>query len=177
MMDRRFTRAVGHVAGADPVFLQMAHSVTAFIVVAIAGLAFPLHARTRKLLSHCGVTLVEIPWHPDALNELRRKVRVDAVVLDARVLSPSTREAPEFVALTSCGRSESDDRPLAVVVLGDRRVPVWVRAVCERVGARFLSTKPQGPNYAQLIRILRDMCGLSTCCKPSPHHEGNEVDR
>ena len=149
-----------------------------FIVVAIAGVAFPLHARTRKLLAHCGVTLVEIALRADALNELRRKVRVDAVVVDARVLPPSTQEAPEFVGLASCGRSASSDAAIPVVVLGNRRVPVWVRSVCDRSGARFISTRPQGPNYAQLIRILRDMCGLSTgCCKPSSDRSWEEANR
>jgi hypothetical protein len=158
--------------------IQMPYPVTAFIVVAIAGLAFPAHARTRKLLAHCGVTLVEIPCHADGLNELRRKIRVDAVIVDARVLPPSTEEAPEFVALASGGRTASIDGAIPVVVLGNRRVPAWVRSVCDQFGARFISTRPRGPNYAQLIRILRDMCGLSAgCCKPSGGHAAIALPR
>lgn len=146
----------------------MPYPVTAFIVVAIAGFALPLHARTRKRFAHCGVTVVEIPTEAKALNELRRKVRIDAVVVDARALASSNQEHPEFVALTSCGRATANDGPMAVVVLGNRHMPGWVRGVCDRIGARFFATSPLGPNYPELIRVLREMCGVSSdCCMPS----------
>ena len=139
-----------------------------FIVVAIAGLSLPIHVRTRKLLAHCGLTVVEIPSRVEALNELRRKVRVHALVVDARSLPPSTQESPEFAALTSSGHSTANDEPMAVVVLGNRDVPAWMRSVCDRSGARFINIGREGPNYAELIRVLRGMCGLSAdCCMPS----------
>jgi hypothetical protein len=156
----------------------MPSPVSTFIVVAIAGLALPLHARTRKLLSHCGVTVLEIPSRAEALADLRRKVRVDAVVMDARALPASAHEVPEFVALASCGRSSAGEGPMAVVVLGNRSVPGWVRAACDRIGARFFATSPRGPNYRELIRVLRDMCGTaSECCTPSGSQSSHESRR
>lgn len=156
----------------------MPHSVSAFIVVALAGFALPLHARTRKLLAHCGVTVLEIPSQVEALVALRQNVRVDAMVMDARVLPTSSQEVPEFVALASCGRSSAGTGPMAVVILGNRHVPGWVRAACDRIGARFFATSPTGPNYRELIRVLRDMCGItSACCTPAAGQSSHEPRR
>jgi hypothetical protein len=140
-----------------------------FIVVAIAGLLRPLHVRTRKLLDHCGVTAIEIPCDADALVLLRRKVRVDAVVLDARSLAPSEQPVASFAAIaSSSGDVSSGFSPVSVIVLGNKHMPIWVRPLCERTGARFFATGENGPNYPALIRALRETCGVETaCCAPT----------
>lgn len=143
--------------------------VQPFIVVAIAGFVRPIQVRTRKLLTHCGVTVIEIPCSASALETLRRKVSVNAVVIDARSLAPSEQPVPEFAAMASSSGEASDGlAPMPVVVLGDRHVPAWVRPMCERAGARFVSIGETGPNYPKLIRLLRHTCGIQTaCCRPA----------
>ena len=122
----------------------------------------------EKLLVHCGVTAIEIPCDPEALDTLRKKVRVDAVVIDARSLEPSEQPAPAFVAMASSGgESPSGFAPMSVIVLGNRHVPAWVRPMCERTGARFFATREKSSDYPALIRVLRDMCGVeNACCRP-----------
>jgi hypothetical protein len=150
-----------------------------FIVVAFTGLVRPIQVRTRKLLDHCGVTAIEIPCNADALESLRRKLRVDAVVVDARSLAVSEEPAPSFAAIASSSENLSSGLPpMSVIVLGNRRVPAWVRSTCERNGARFLATGERGPNYPELIRVLRDMCGVeTTCCSPAASANDGEVNR
>jgi hypothetical protein len=139
-----------------------------FIVVAIAGLVRPIHVRAQKLLEHCGVTAIEIPFAPEALDSLRKKVRLNALVLDARSLEPSDQPAPAFVAMASSGGESSVGfAPMPVIVLGNRHVPEWVRPICERTGARFFTTREKSSDYPALIRLLRDMCGIEdVCCRP-----------
>jgi tRNA-dihydrouridine synthase len=150
-----------------------------FIVVAIAGLVRPIQVRTQKLLDHCGVTAIEIPCDADALESLRQKVRVDAVVVDARSLASSEEPAPSFAAIASLNENLSSGfPPMSIIVLGNRHVPEWVRPICERTGARFLATGERGPNYPELIRVLRDMCGVeTTCCSPAASMNDGEVSR
>jgi hypothetical protein len=139
-----------------------------FIVVAIAGLTRPMQVRTRKLLEHCAVTAIEIPFASEALATLRKKVRVDAVVIDARSLAPSDQASPGFAAMvSSAGDLSNGFAPMSVIVLGNRHVPAWVRPMCERTGARFFTAREKSSDYPALIRILRDMCGLDdVCCRP-----------
>jgi hypothetical protein len=148
--------------------VSMTHGQS-FIVVAIAGLVRPIQVRTRKLLDHCGVTAIEIPCDADALESLRGKVRVDAVVLDARSLVPSEQPVAPFATIaSSSGDVSGGFSPVSVIVLGNKHVPVWVRPMCERTGARFFATGENGPNYPALIRVLRETCGVETaCCSPS----------
>lgn len=157
----------------------MAHS-RPFIVVAIAGLARPMQARNRKLLEHCGVTAIEIPCAPEALDALRGKVSLNALVLDARSLESSDQPAP-FETMAGSGRASSSGvgvLPMSVIVLGNRHVPAWVRPICERTGARFLAARDQGSDYPALIRVLRDMCGIEdACCRPSGRMSGGEASR
>jgi hypothetical protein len=140
-----------------------------FIVVAIAGLLRPILVRTRKLLDHCGVTAIEISCNADALEALRRRVRVDAVVIDARSLAPSEHPAPSFAAIVASNENPASGLPpISVIVLGNKHVPDWVRPTCERSGARFLAVGANGPNYPELIRVLRETCGIeTTCCSPA----------
>jgi hypothetical protein len=145
--------------------------VQPFIVVAIAGLVRPIQVRTRKLLTHCGVTAIEIPCRAEALEALRGKVWVNAVVIDARSLVDAERAAEMaegFAAMaSSSGDVSKGFAPMSVIVLGNRHVPAWVRPICERTGARFFATAENGPNFPKLIRMLRQMCGIQTvCCKP-----------
>jgi hypothetical protein len=145
--------------------------VQPFIVVAIAGLVRPIQVRTQKLLAHCGVTAIEIACSADALDALRSKVWVNAVVIDARSLAPADRAAEmaeRFAAMASSNGDVSKGfAPASVIVLGNRHVPTWVRPICERTGARFFATAENGPNFPKLIRMLRQMCGIeTTCCKP-----------
>jgi hypothetical protein len=146
----------------------MAEAQASFIIVAIAGLARPIQVRQQKLFTHCGIKVIELPCAADELQALRRKVYVDAVVIDAR--SQTSEPAAAFVKLvaSSCATS-SDMAPSSVVVLGNRHLPRWVRAISEQHGARFLSTLPRGPNYPELIRILREMRAVQTdcCLRPS----------
>lgn len=139
-----------------------------FLVVAIAGLVRPIQVRTRKLFVHCGITAIELPSVAEDVQALRRKVNVDALVIDARSLAPTPEPSLPFVELvaSSCAAS-GDAAPMSVVVLANKHVPGWVRALCKQYGARFLSTSPTGPNYPKLIGILRDMRGVQTdCCLP-----------
>ncbi len=153
--------------------------VQPFIVVAIAGLVRPMQVRTQKLLVHCGVTVIEIPCNPGALDTLRRKVRLDAVVIDARSFERSEQPAPAFVAMvSSSGESSSGFAPMSVIVLGNRHVPAWVRPICERTGARFFAMRENGSDYPALIRVLRDMCGVEdACCRPMGTRGGGEAGR
>jgi hypothetical protein len=156
-----------------------------FIVVAIAGLVRPMQVRAQKLLVHCGVTAIEIPCDPEALDTLRKKVRVDAVVIDARSLEPSEQPAPAFVAMassssdeSSSGESSSGFAPMSVIVLGNRHVPAWVRPICERTGARFFTTREKSSDYPALIRVLREMCGVdNACCRPIGSMPRGEASR
>jgi hypothetical protein len=155
----------------------MTEAPASFLFVAIAGLVRPIQVRQRKLFTHCGITVIELPCAADELQALRRKVYVDATVIDARPLPPSSEPAAAFVELvaSSCATS-GDMAAMSVVVLGNKHVPRWVRAVCEQYGARFLSTLPRGPNYPELIRILREMRGVQTdcCSRPSaPERTGS----
>jgi hypothetical protein len=136
-----------------------------FIIVAIVGLVRPIHVRQQKLFTHCGIKVIELPCDANELQALRRKVYVDAVVIDARSQPSTSQPAAAFVELvaSSCATS-GDMSPMSVVVLGNRHVPRWVRAITEQHGARFLSTLPRGPNYPELIRILREMRGVQTDC-------------
>lgn len=139
----------------------------------------PIQVRTRKLLDHCGVTAIEIPCNADSLESLRRKFRVDAVVVDARSLAPSEQPAPSFAAIASSSETLSSGvSPMSVIVLGNRRVPEWVRSTCERAGARFLAIGERGPNYPELIRVSRETCGIeTTCCSPAASVNDGEVNR
>jgi hypothetical protein len=150
-----------------------------FIVVAIAGLVRPMQVRTQKLLVHCGVTAIEIPCDPEALDTLRKKVWVDAVVIDARSLEPSEQPAPAFVAMASSSSESSNGfAPMSVIVLGNRHVPAWVRPICERTGTRFFTTREKSSDYPALIRVLRDMCGVeNACCRPMGTMGGGEAGR
>lgn len=155
----------------------MAHSQP-FIVVAIAGLVRPMQVRTRKLLEHCGVTTIEIPCAPAALDALRGKVRLNALVLDARSLKSAELPASWFEAMAASGSAVSTGvLPMSVIVLGNRHVPAWVRPMCERTGARFLATRDQSSDFPALIRVLRDMCGIEdACCRPGMM-SGDEAGR
>jgi hypothetical protein len=149
-----------------------------FIVVAIAGLVRPMQVRTQKLLVHCGVTAIEIPCAPEALTRLRRRVRLNALVIDARSLEPSEQPVPAFEAMASSGGASSSDSPMSVIVLGNRHVPTWVRPLCERSGARFFAVRDNGSDYPALIRVLRDMCGIEdACCRPLGMMSGGEEGR
>jgi hypothetical protein len=146
----------------------MTDAQTSFLYVAIAGFVRPIHVRLQNLFTHCGITVIELACDANELQALRRKVYVDAVVIDARSLSPTSEPAAAFIELvaSSCATS-GDTARMSVMVLGNRYVPRWVRAVCEQYGARFLSTPPAGPNYHELIRTLREMCGVQKdCCLP-----------
>jgi hypothetical protein len=145
-----------------------------FIVVAIAGLVHPMQVRAQKLLEHCGVTAIEIAFDTEALDTLRRKVRLNALVLDARSLDPSDQPTPSFVAMASAGgESSAGFAPMPVIVLGNRHVPAWVRPICERTGARFFTTRDKSSDYPALIRVLRDMCGVEdVCCRPVGMSDG-----
>jgi hypothetical protein len=146
----------------------MTEAHASFLIVAIAGLVRPIQMRQRKLFTHCGITIFEFPIAADELHALRRKVNVDAVVIDARSLPPALEPALAFVQLvaSSCATS-GGMAPMSVVVLGNKHLPRWVRAITEQHGARFLSTLPRGPNYPELIRILREMRDVQTdCCQP-----------
>lgn len=148
----------------------MADAQGDFLIVAIAGLVKPVQVRQRKLFTHCGITVMEFPIAADQLQALRRKVNVDAIVIDARSLPPTPDPASSFVGLveSSCATS-GGLAPMSVIVLGNKHVPRWVRTVAEQQGARFLSTQPNGPNCPELIRILREMRGVQTdCCSRSP---------
>lgn len=157
----------------------MTHARAAIIVVAIAGLVRPIQVRQRKLFTHCGVTVIELSCAADDLRALRRKVRLDAVVIDARSLEASVEPAPRFVDLmASTSATSGEIAPMSVIVLGNRRLPRWIRPLCERYGARFVSTLPRGPNYPALIRILREMRGVETdCCLPVTQRSGAEARR
>jgi hypothetical protein len=150
-----------------------------FILVAIAGLVRPMQVRTKKLLVHCGVTAIEIPCDPEALDALRKKVRVDAVVIDARSLDASEQPPPAFETMVSSGNELwSGFAPTSVIVLGNRHVPAWVRPMCERAGARFFAARENSPDYPALIRVLRDMCGVEdVCCRPAGTMSGGEAGR
>jgi hypothetical protein len=148
-----------------------------FIIVAIAGLMRPIQVRQQKLFTHCNIKVIELPCAADELQALRRKVYVDAVVIDARSLPSTSEPDAAFVELvaSSCATS-GDMAPMSVVVLGNRHLPRWVRAMSEQHGARFLSTLPRGPNYPELIRILREMRAVQTdCCLPpsAPQRAGS----
>jgi hypothetical protein len=148
----------------------MTEAQASFLIVAIAGLVKPIQVRQRKLFTHCGITVMEFPIAADELHALRRKVNVDAIVIDARSLPNTPDPALSFVGLveSSCGTSDGF-APMTVIVLGNKHLPRWVRSVTEQRGARFLSTQPNGPNYPELIRILREMRGVQTdCCSRSP---------
>jgi hypothetical protein len=146
----------------------MVEAHASFIIVAIAGLVRPIQVRQQKLFTHCGIKVIELPCATDDLQALRRKVYVDAVVIDARSLPPTPEPAAAFVELVASSCATSGDlAPMSVVVLGNRHLPRWVRAISEEHGARFLSTSPRGPNYPELIRILREMRRVQAdCCLP-----------
>lgn len=148
--------------------VAMTEAQASFIIVAIVGLVRPIQVRQRKLFIHCGITVIELPCAAAELQALRRKVYVDAVVIDARSLPPTEQPASPFVELvTSSCATSGNIAPTSVVVLGNKHVPRWVRSVCEQYGARFVATLPRGPNYPALIRILREMRGVQTaCCSP-----------
>jgi hypothetical protein len=158
--------------------IPMAHS-HAFIVVAIAGLARPMHARARKLLEHCGVQAIEMACAPEPLARLRQKVRLNALVIDARSLEPSEQPVAAFEAMAASGTALSNSGlSMCVIVLGNRHVPAWVRPMCERTGARFFTTRERSSDYPALIRVLRDMCGIEdACCRPLGMINGGEAGR
>lgn len=147
----------------------MTEAQPSFLIVAIAGLAKPIQVRQRKLFTHCGITVIELPIAADELETLRRKVNVDAVVIDARPLTPTPEPAVPFVQLvTSSCDTSGGLAPMSVIVLGNRQLPRWVRTITEQHGARFLSTLPRGPNYHDLVRILREMRGVQGDCCQAP---------
>lgn len=141
-----------------------------FLIVAMAGLVRSIQVRQRKLFTHCGITVIEFPMAADELQALRRKVNVDAIVIDARSLPPTPDPALRFVQLVASSCDTSDvTAPMSVIVLGNKHLPRWVRTITEQHGARFLSTQPNGPNHPALIRTLREMRGVQTdCCLQSP---------
>jgi hypothetical protein len=152
----------------------MADAQASFLIVAIAGLVKPIQVRQRKLFTHCGITVIEFPMAAGELQALRCKVNVDAIVIDARALPSSAHPDLPFVELvTSSCAASGGLAPMSVIVLGNKHVPRWVRATADQHGARFLSTQPNGPNYPELIRIVREMRGVQTdCCLRSPALQG-----
>ena len=146
----------------------MAEAHASVIVVAILGLTRPIRVRQQKLFTHCGIKVIELPCAADELQALRRKVYVDAVVIDARSQPPASEAPASFVELvaSSCATSGGMTHT-SVVVLGNRHLPRWGRAISEQHSARFLSTLARGPSYPELIRILRDMRAVEKdCCLP-----------
>lgn len=143
----------------------MAGAQRSFLFVALAGFVRPMQVRTQKLFVHCAIRVIELPIVAEPMRALRNKVNVDAVVIDARGLPPTSEPASAFIEFVSSSREASGGAaPMSVIVLGNKRVPRWVRGVCEQHGARFLSTQPRGPNYPELIRVLREMRGVDTAC-------------
>lgn len=135
--------------------------------VALVGMSRPIPVRSQHLLRHCGFIVAQIERDPVDLRALLGRIRLDAIVVDARPLSGSKDPDPSFLAVLSCATAVApDETPKSLIVLGNGRTP-WVRQAAHDHGAVFLWTGAQGPNYLELARLLRDLRGLSSeCCLP-----------
>ena len=127
----------------------------ALCVVAFVGFARPLSNNLRGMVNGCGFAAIDFEEPEHALRTLQRTLRVDAVVVHARLL-PAQPDSPLSRLLAFAEAAPWDGVPLPVVVLGEAGNLLPASHVHVLDGP--------GSTYARLGRLVSELCHVPGAC-------------
>jgi hypothetical protein len=145
-----------HNRESDQAFADLMRVLDAALcVVAFVGFAKPLSNNLRGMVNGCGFAAIDFEEPEQALRTLQRTLRVDAVVVHARLL-PTQADSPLSQLLAFAEAAPWDGVPLPVVVLGEAG---------DRLSARHVHVLDgPGSTYARLGRLVSELCHVPGAC-------------
>jgi hypothetical protein len=140
----------------DQAFADLMRALDAALcVVAFVGFARPLSNNLRGMVNGCGFAAIDFEEPEHALRTLQRTLRVDAIIVHARLL-PVRADSPLSQLLAFAEAAPWDGVPLPVVVLGESAEQLATTHVHVLEGP--------GSSYARLGRLVSELCHVPGAC-------------